>query len=340
MPNLSFLRYALGANYSRFNKRIKDLAEKENRSALALKADFLMCFLRKGFGLSDYFDYELWKKSWTERKEYASIKDEDVFYAFVSPEEYKKFFTIKYDFLKNFSKYIKREFIVPTADNREECFAYFEKHPTMMVKPYDGLGGMGVHRINVNDEGGPEKLYKKMVDEHLFAEEVIPQHEELNRMSPNSVNTLRVITSNIDGVAKIKFIGFRCGAGADVDNFHAGGVACDVDLDTGKLKGNALSKALDEYEYHPITGVKFDGFQIPYFEEVKQLCLDASYVNTNIHVVGWDVAVTPDGPTFVEGNRRPGFDVTQVVSRRGRMDIIRSATEELKDYYKRTGKNG
>ena len=44
------------------------------------------------------------------------------------------------------------------------------------------------------------------------------------------------------------------------------------------------------------------------WDEVRRMCLEASCVNTNIHVVGWDVAITPDGPTFVEGN--PGLAMT------------------------------
>ena len=79
----------------------------------------------------------------------------------------------------------------------------------------------------------------------------------------------------------------------------------------------------NEYECHPLTGYRFDGFQIPNFEIVKKTVLEAALVNPNIHVVGWDVAVTEDGCTFIEGNRRPGFDLVQVLYNKGKKDIMR-----------------
>jgi hypothetical protein len=30
-------------------------------------------------------------------------------------------------------------------------------------------------------------------------------------------------------------------------------------------------------------------------------------------VIGWDVCITDNGPILIEGNRRPGFDMVQVL---------------------------
>ncbi len=326
---MTFLRYAIGANYKRFFGKLRIAAKKAGRSTLSLALDFLGCFLSRGFGLSDYLNYELWTKTRAERKEYVSIKDMDAFYARVSPAKYKTFFTVKFNFLENFAKYITRAYIVPTAENFAEFEAFCAKNPQFMLKPYDGLGGAGVRRVDVAAEGGAAALHAYMVENRLFAEELIVQHEEMAALCPSSVNTVRVMTSNVGGNARILYVGLRVGAGADVDNFHAGGMGVHVDPETGVLVGNAKNKDLEEFETHPVTGVRFDGRKLPYWDEIRAMCLEASHVNTNIHVVGWDVAITPNGPTFVEGNRRPGFDLPQVSSNRGRMDIMRSVYAEM-----------
>ena len=90
-----------------------------------------------------------------------------------------------------------------------------------------------------------------------------------------------------------------------------------------KLFRTTYIKNLDYFAAHPKSHIKFDGFQIPNWEKIKKLVLEASLVNKNIHVVGWDVAVTKEGATFIEGNRRPGFDLVQVLSKKGRKDIMR-----------------
>lgn len=54
-------------------------------------------------------------------------------------------------------------------------------------------------------------------------------------------------------------------------------------------------------------------------------------IEPKIMVIGWDVAITPNGPMFVEGNRRPGFDLVQILCGKGRKDIIQNAITELKE---------
>lgn len=103
---MSIVSYALKGNLKNFNQKINELAKKENRSSFQLKLNFLNCFRLIGCGYSDYLNYELYNKSKKEVLEYASIKDQDKFYEIVSPSQYKTFFTIKTNFLRNFKKYI------------------------------------------------------------------------------------------------------------------------------------------------------------------------------------------------------------------------------------------
>lgn len=97
-------------------------------------------------------------------------------------------------------------------------------------------------------------------------------------------------------------------------------------MKNGKLFGNAISKDLEEVECHPATNVKFDGFKIPYWNEIKELVLKAAMVNPDVKVVGWDVAISNKGPLLIEANRRPGFDLVQVLEDKG----CRYMLEEVK----------
>ena len=55
-------------------------------------------------------------------------------------------------------------------------------------------------------------------------------------------------------------------------------------------------------EKHPDTNIQFSDFLVPQFEEAKQLCIKAHKVFNSIHSIGWDVAVTENGPCLIEGN--------------------------------------
>jgi len=232
-------------------------------------------------------------------------------------------------FLKEFKKYTKRDFFVPNGENFAEFKIFLKKHKEFMSKPYDGLGGADVLKVSVKDIKDQEAYYQDLCEKHIFLEELVIQHKEMSRLCPTSVNTIRIMTFNNHGNPRVIWAGLRVGNGVNsVDNFHAGGMGVNINMKTGKLYGNAIDKNLKEYPVHPTTKVIFEGFQIPYFEEVKELVKEASLMSDKILVVGWDVAITEKGPLIIEGNRRPGFDLIQVLADRGRMDIIEDVLKD------------
>lgn len=319
---MSLLQYAKAGNLNKFKNDLKALSEREGRSASGLFCNFLYCFLKTGCGYSDYLNYRLYRKKGKELEEYVTIKHQDRFYEIVSPSAYKKFFTIKPAFLKNFAKYIDRDFFCDGS--REELAEFLKNNEEFMIKPLDGLGGRGVEKMTREQAGEPDEFYDKLVNERLFVEAYVTQHSDINRLCSASVNTIRVMTFSYGGKSEILYAAMRIGNGVNhCDNFHQGGMGCSLDIDSGTLYGKAVDKDLNEFECHPASGVKFDGFKIPNWDKAKEMVLEAALVNDKIHLVGWDVAITPDGATFIEGNRRPGFDLVQVLSECGRKDIMR-----------------
>ena len=319
---MAFYSYIFSANYKRFFDNLKNVSKKENKNFLGLVFDTGNCVFRYGFGLTDYLNYKLYNKNSKERKQYVSTKTENKFYETVSPSAYKKRYTIKPDFLADFKDFTKRDFIVPKEDNYNEFLEFLDKHEVFMSKPYDGLGGADVKKEYSKDIENKEEYFNNAIKNRIFLEELVKQHPDMNKLCEKSVNTMRIMTFNDHGKSRIIWMGLRVGNGINsIDNFHAKGMAVNIDINTGKLVGNAIDKDLNEYEEHPFTHVKFDGFQIPCFEEAKKMVLEASLRSDKILVVGWDVAISDRGPVIIEGNRRPGFDIVQVLSG-GRMDII------------------
>lgn len=328
---MAFYSYVFSANYKGFKEKLKRIAKREHKCYPLLLCDTYYSIVRYGIGLTDYLNYEFYKKSNKEKKEYAGIKAQNVFYEIVSPSKYKKRYTIKPDFLEDFKKYTKRDFVVPEKCSLDEFKEFVGKHKVFMSKPYDGLGGADVLKIKSEEIPDMEKYYEDCKQNRIFLEEVVKQNKELNRLCETSCNTIRIITFNNHGKAEILWAGLRIGNGVNsVDNFHAGGMATEIDLETGKLIRPALDKDLNEYTHHPKTHIEIEGFQLPYFKEVKKMVKEAALESDKILVVGWDVALTDDSPLIIEGNRRPGFDLVQVASRRGRRDIMDYVLEEIK----------
>ncbi len=330
---MAFYSYIFSANYKKFFETLKQISKKENKNYIGLVLDAGYSVFRYGLGLSDYTNFKFYNRNRKERKEYVGTRLENKFYETVSPSAYKKRYTIKYDFLEDFKEFTKRDFIVPNEENYEQYLRFLEKHDVFMSKPYDGLAGKDVKKEYTKEINDKKEFFQNCIANRIFLEELVIQHQDLNKLCAKSVNTMRIMTFNDNGKPRIIWMGLRVGNGVNsIDNFHAKGMGVNIDINTGKLVGNAIDKDLNEYVEHPTSHIKFDGFQIPCFEEAKQMVLKASLKSDKILVVGWDVAISENGPVIIEGNRRPGFDLVQVLSNRGRKDIIRDVLKDVETH--------
>ena len=85
-----------------------------------------------------------------------------------------------------------------------------------------------------------------------------------------------------------------------------------IDEKTGIVSQLAIDKQKNVYENHPLTGEKIKGFKFPFWNEAIELCKKACMEIPEMGYAGWDVAFTPNGPLFVEGNEFPGNDIYQL----------------------------
>ena len=103
------------------------------------------------------------------------------------------------------------------------------------------------------------------------------------------------------------------GQGAATDNFHTGGIAYPLELVSGRVSGPGRNNTdLGDYTRHPASGAYLPGFQIPFWPELIACVRRAMDRVPGMGYVGWDIAVTPDGPELIEGNWHwPGGNIIQ-----------------------------
>lgn len=179
-------------------------------------------------------------------------------------------------------------------------------------KPVDGIKGIGAFRLQVTGttlfvDGRLVTLdaLRSRLDGQYVLQERLKQHPLVRQFHPASLNTLRIITVLEAGQARVLAAHLRVGVGGNsVDSGEAGGVVIAVDLGTGRLRSPGVYRAGANpwLTNHPDTGVPFDGVAVPFFEEAVTLANRFHEDLRHIHTVGWDVAITPEGPSIVEGN--------------------------------------
>jgi hypothetical protein len=186
----------------------------------------------------------------------------------------------------------------------------------VVLKPVRGMQGKGIHFVDFGDIPGLSgknkeeimsgKLGETLLDEDFVVQEVIKQHPLLDSINPYSLNTVRIITLlNPENQSVPLAAMLRTSSNeSPVDNFTTGGIVVGIDLNTGNLKPTGFLKAPygTILKSHPVTGILFSDVRIPYWQELKEVSRRAQEVFHQLKAIGWDFAITKDGPVLIEGN--------------------------------------
>ena len=131
-------------------------------------------------------------------------------------------------------------------------------------------------------------------------------------MCPTSVNTIRIATLLGEKKQGVVYAFLRIGNGKVMDNVDCGGMAARVDLSTGKLLTVGADKAGETFDTHPMTGTPIVGFDRALLQRSYRICACAAAQKVpQMRYIAWDVAVTNEGPCFIEGNSFPSHAVPQ-----------------------------
>ncbi len=200
-------------------------------------------------------------------------------------------------------------------DTKEKFRALMDDIDRPVVSKFDG-GGSGARIFCLVPESGKFRCagklvdvdwiwsqYAAVIDKGFLLEEQAENHESISAVYPHSLNTLRMTTiRTADGTWHLRLPFIKFGqSGSQVDNISAGGLFAGID-EAGRAGLLHSSKSFESLECHPDTGHRVQGMEVPFFTEARELALRASNAVGFLRTIAWDVAITPGGPTIIEGN--------------------------------------
>lgn len=315
--DIKYLAYnLLKTDYSKLNKYINKLNNRGVRRISIIK-DMIYCLFKYDTFLLDYFHFKYFNKD-VPRDFYTNVWDMYRFQKRYNSRNYYMDFRNKCLFREKFKEFFLYDYYVLSNQNDIPSLIDWIKKDNkdkVVVKDPMGAVGKGVKVLKIKSiqnelyiEDKKANLYIEDLFNNGFVlfESFIEQHPILKELNPSSVNTIRIITFLNDyNIVEIWGALIRIGFNKEIDNFDAGGLGANIDLKTGIVDTKAIIKdpfTEKEYESHPITGAKIKGIQIPYWDEIIKLVEDAGKNIPEVRTVGWDIAVTTQGPTLIEGN--------------------------------------
>jgi hypothetical protein len=140
----------------------------------------------------------------------------------------------------------------------------------------------------------------------------ITNHPAVAPLSTGGLCTVRMVTVKPPGRDVRHFLStFRMAVGnLAFDNFTPGGLAAGVGSD-GRLLPGARPFVGAPLDRHPDTGAVITGFPLPFWNEAVELVIRAHRAFDLDGTLGWDVALTAEGPLLVEVNPTWGTELMQ-----------------------------
>ena len=191
----------------------------------------------------------------------------------------------------------------------------------LFIKPTKGSGGNGIlvlqrtqqfltlNKVNISLTELQQYLPTKGV---YVVQRGLKQREDISRINPYSVNTLRLITRNDDAFS-IPICIMRIGRNSsDVDNSAQGGLSIVVNPENGELSNVASAEhGGGIFEMHPDTGFCFSGYKIEGWSFIREKLQIYTQKLNDFPIFAWDVAILPNGPCIIEINFNFGIDHIQ-----------------------------
>ena len=310
-----YMRVFKGASFEKFFKVLDKAHKRSGKNKAFLFCDILNSMVRYGCGYNDYVTFEFWDLNHKQRDTYLTRFRSKKLMMFMNDHDYAHIFNNKNEFNEVFKDYIGRECIDLETATEEDVVKFFESRQKIFAKMKDLSCGIGCELLKTEDFADA-KAFAEYIKEKGFAtiEDVIENHPDVAKLYPHSVNTIRIITMlDAQGEPHCLFAVFKMGKdGRIVDNY---GLHGPVDMETGEFLFPAHSgdtTAGMHYTKHPNTGVELLGYKVPYVKEAVEMAKRAAKVVPQMRYVGWDVAITPNGPAIIEGNNYCAHDFWQL----------------------------
>lgn len=308
-----------------------DYAKNETgKTKIFLLFDVVTSVFIFNISILEYFQFRFFEKNKTERRNWVGTGYIYEYQLKMNPRSARIILEDKIKFLDHFRPFIKRHYadlLTLKSDHDLLDTLLANDSGKLVLKGSRGQVGAEVEVISCKNYSPAALINYMMERKYDLIEEYVIQHPALMALSPSGLNTVRIITQLHEG--ELNFLGarLRVSVNSPVDNMAAGNLAAFIDIEKGIVIGPGVYSDItkEDMSVHPVTGEAITGFAIPYWNEVIALTKKAALHLPDNKSVGWDIAITEEGPELIEGNHNWCKLLWQLPARKG-------LKKELKKY--------
>lgn len=202
----------------------------------------------------------------------------------------------------------------------------------LFVKPEQGRGAVGAEAFRRRADGkfaiGDDTFTLSDLLQSLasgakrqpkLVQVLLRNHPQLADLAGKALVTIRIITViSPEEQPLVTHAMLRTISKLEPDWPGSEEYAAPIDIVSGRLGlmcGDTAIGPQHWYQRHPVTGAAVTGRIVPQWPAIRELAIHAHRVFADRMIVGWDIALTPEGPVLLEGNSYPDTEFLQRVHR-------------------------
>ncbi len=290
-----------------------EYAQKCGKSVSTIEKDIIRAKRLNHISLGEYAWFEYDERSDAQKRSMSTLWTRAEFRKTFTDRRYISILMNKYIFSRVFVDYYGRRCYLAQDATPALLRELAGAEGRVIAKPNCKGQGKGIFVLPVTTEAeaadAAALLHKS---ENYIVEEYITQHSAFAALNPGAVSILRFYTVSSPAGSYVFAPLLTTAISKSVSNGCQDALTAVIDIRTGVVLTDAVDQNnIVDYAAHPITNVPFKGMQIPYWDECLDLMRRALPLASKISNIGWDFAVTEDGPLIVEANTIPGFNTAQ-----------------------------
>lgn len=198
-------------------------------------------------------------------------------------------------------QYLDRDFHPISLDQAVEA-VYLAREDGVIIKSRSRVNGRK-SIVKLDENCTKEEIHKLFIAERdIRAEKALRQHEELAKMNPSSINTIRLLTMRVDGevvsLSSLVHIGTE---NSIIANYSQDGYHCGIKSD-GSLTEYGYDQAGQRFTQHT-NGFIFAEGKIPQYTQIVEKVKTLHERVPMFGVISWDICVNEKAePVLIEIN--------------------------------------
>jgi Sugar-transfer associated ATP-grasp len=148
---------------------------------------------------------------------------------------------------------------------------------------------------------GAAKLADEFSKQDCLVQPFVENHSDIAQVTNGALASLRIVTG-LNERAEAEFIASLIALPHGARETHVAAILCSIERETGRVRQAAFPNGR-RVESHPDTGLPCIGLMLPFWQQSIELVQRAhATAFPRFAFLGWDVALTNEGPILLETN--------------------------------------